>query len=296
MRLAISPYGLALDDYVALAVEAEAAGFESIWVPDHLVVPAEIRSAFPYGRDGDSGLHPGTEIHDAMVLLSFMAAATSALRLGTYVQVLALRHPFVTAKAAASLQILARGRLVLGVGVGWLSEEYDAMGAPFGERGAATEEQIAIMRALWSREVVTGDGAHYPFAAVGMAPRPGPVPIHVGGHSAPAIRRAARLGDGWLGSPWPTAVFAEHLAATVPAVERALERAGRPRDGFEITAAVVGLPAPELFEGAARAGLDRLIVSPWPGRPQHATLADAVRDLAAVADAARAALGSEVVA
>lgn len=245
--------------------DAETAGFESIWVADHLVVPAEIRTPFPYAPDGNSGMSPGTQIFDSWVLLSFIAAATQRLRLATYVYILPLRHPFVTAKAAASLQILSGGRLLLGAGVGWLTEEYTAMDLPFARRGRDTAEGVEIMRRLWTDDLVTGEGPAFAFDAVGIAPRPPSIPIHLGGHSPAAIGRATRIGDGWLGSPRPADVLAEHLAEMRGLVHAGLERAGRDRAGFEITGAVLGLPGRETFARAAEAGLHRLIVSPWAG-------------------------------
>src|SRR3954466_14167595 len=154
MRVGLSPYGLAVGDYPALARAAEERGFESIWLPDHLVIPQRVDSRYPYSADGDAGLTPATEILDPWVILSFIGAPPTRLRLGTYVSLLPLRHPFVTAKAAASVDVLSGGRLLMGVGAGWLAEEFDAAREPFAQRGKRTSEAIELMRALWTQEVV----------------------------------------------------------------------------------------------------------------------------------------------
>jgi probable F420-dependent oxidoreductase len=284
VKLGVSPYGLPLAQYVDLAVSAEQAGFESVWVPDHLIVPAQIGSRFPYSPDGESGMTPSTEIFDAWVLLSFMAAATERINFGPFVYILPLRHPFATAKATGSLQILSGGRLLLGVGVGWLAEEYEAMGGAFRRRGADTSESIAVMRALWSQDVVRGDGPAYRFHEVGMAPRPAQtIPIHLGGHSPAAIRRATELGDGWLASPRPESELRPLVAEMTELIDAGLRRAGRERAGFEITAAVLGMPSRETMSAAAEDGVDRLIISPWAvvqTPPSPSQVAEQVHELA----------------
>jgi probable F420-dependent oxidoreductase len=283
MHVGLSPYGLAVADYPALAQAAEERGFESIWLPDHLVIPQRVDSRYPYSPDGESGLVPDTEILDPWVILSFIGAATTRLRLGTYVYILPLRHPFVTAKAAASVDVLSGGRLLMGIGAGWLSEEFEAAGEPFAERGRRSSEAIEIMRALWTREVVTWDGDHYPFGAAGMSPRPdASIPVLVGGHSGPALRRAAALGDGWIGSPKTAADLPAHLDEMVPRIEAALEGAGRSREGFELTSGVMGPPSDEAW-AAASAALDRVILAPWILEQHPVALDRATADLDALA-------------
>jgi probable F420-dependent oxidoreductase len=286
VKLGISPYGLRLQQYVRMAADAEQTGFESVWVADHVVIPAHIRSRFPYAADGESGLLPSTEILDSWVLLSFIAAATERLRLGTYVYILALRHPFITAKAAASLQILSAGRLLLGAGVGWLAEEYEAMGVDFMSRGRDTSEAIGLLRELWSREAVSSDGPAYRFAEVGASPRPPSIPIHLGGHSAAAVTRATRLGDGWLGSPRPAEQLGPHLAEMRGLIAAGLARAGRPRESLEVTGALVGMPSEESLSTALGAGLDRLIISPWAGVAEPPSPSEVADQLGVIADTA----------
>lgn len=265
MKIGLFPFGLAPTDYAAIAADAERLGFESFWLPDHLVMPVEIASAYPYSGDGDSGLTHRTPFIDPWVALSFVAAATRSIRLGTYVYVLPMRHPFTTARAIGSLDLLAGGRVLFGIGVGWLSEEFEAAGEDFPNRVSRAREIVAILRSLWVDEVTQHHGDHYDFGPVGMAPRPvqRPIPILFGGQSPAALRRAAELGDGWMGSAQAPDRLADHLAQIVPALERELASRGRRRQDFDITSGVAGVPTLDHLAVAVEAGLDRLIVAPW---------------------------------
>jgi probable F420-dependent oxidoreductase len=196
----------------AVARVAEAAddrGFGSVWVSDHVAIPAAA------AKDG-TGLDPRTPFLDALTTLAFLAGRTSRVQLGTGVYVLPLRHPIVVAKEAGGVDILSEGRLVLGVGAGWLKEEFELLGAPFGERGRRTDEAIDALRDCW--------GATSSNGAVQMWPRPArSVPVVVGGHSPAALTRAVRRGDGWYASGLSASAFgalatqlAERLAAERP--------------------------------------------------------------------------------
>jgi probable F420-dependent oxidoreductase len=184
-----------------LAPLAELVGLESIWTVEHVVVPLGYQSAYPYSK---SGRMPGPEnapIPDPVLPLAFAAAVTKRLRLGTGVMILPQRHPTYVAKEIATLDLLSGGRAILGIGSGWLREEFDAVGIPFSERGARTNEAIRAIRSLWAPEARPFEGKYYRWTAVESNPkpvqRPG-VPIVVGGHSDAAARRAARLGDGFF--------------------------------------------------------------------------------------------------
>ena len=278
--LGLSPYGLAVADYAAVARAADQLGLESFWMPDHLVIPREVASAFPYSEDGNAGLRPDTPVFDAWAALAYIAAGTSRLRLGTYVYLLALRHPFVTAKAVATVDILSGGRALLGIGAGWLAEEFAAAAEPFPDRGRRTAEAVALLRRLWTEPLVESTGEHYAFPAVGMSPRPAaPIPILMGGHSGIALRRAAELADGWMASSAPPDALAEQFAALLPRVDAALAAAGRERDSFEVTAGVIGVPDAAARRSAATAGVDRLIVAPWAARGEPVSAAAAVAEL-----------------
>ena len=186
---------------------AEKAGFESLWAIEHVVVPKGFQSPYPYNRTGRLPRAEASPYPDPIVWMSWVAARTNTILIGTCVLILPLRNPVVLAKQCATLDSLANGRLRLGVGVGWLREEFEAVGAEFGVRGRRAEEYIHAMRALWSDdetyhgETVTFDQAHcYP------KPARGRVPIHIGGNSDIAARRAGRMGDGFMPARYDRAV------------------------------------------------------------------------------------------
>ena len=172
------------------ARQAEALGFDDIWVNDHLAVPA----GAPYP--------PSASFYEPVVTLTWAAAATSTTRLGTSVLVLPLRHPVHLAKELATLDLLSGGRLILGAGVGWLREEFEALGVPPAERGARTDESIDLLRRCWSEDSIDHDGGKVAttMRAIRTLPQPGRrIPIWIGGVSEAAVARAIRLGDGWHG-------------------------------------------------------------------------------------------------
>jgi len=198
--LGLQLIGLGLRDLGDVVRAAEEAGFESVWTTDHVVMPSQVASRYPYNATGEF-LPPGTAMLDPWVVLTACATASSTIRLGTDVYLLPLRHPFVTARAAATLDRLSSGRLLLGVGVGWMSEEFDAAQVSFQDRGRRADEIIAVLRRLWTETEIEHHGAFYDFGPVHFAPKPaqdGGVPLIVGGTSDAALRRAARLGDGWI--------------------------------------------------------------------------------------------------
>lgn len=241
----------------------EAAGFDSVWTVEHVLVPADYQSTYPYAR---SGKMPGGEtvaIPDPLIWLAYVAAVTEHLLLGTGILILPQRNPAIVAKEVASLDQLSGGRVRLGIGVGWLEEEFDALGVPFAGRGARTDAYVAAMRALWGGGEVTLDDGFQRWERAVSLPTPvhGSVPIVVGGHSEAAARRAGRLGDGFFpgkGSPADLA----HLIAVMRA---AAEEAGRDPDAIEITAGSAGVMGPDplgAVEEMAALGVSRLIIAP----------------------------------
>jgi probable F420-dependent oxidoreductase len=242
---------------VHLARTAEAVGFESLWTVEHVVVPKGYASRYPYSP---SGRMPGPEeasIPDPFVWLAYAAAVTERIRLATGVLILPQRHPLYVAKEAATLDRLSRGRAILGVGIGWLEEEFRALGVPFAERVERTEEAIAALRGLWSDGPAQHAGRHYRWAALESNPkpvqRPG-VPIHVGGHAPGAARRAARLGDG----------FFPARADALPELLRELrEECGRiGRDPREIEISAGGPPSLDEAKRLRDLGVARFVVAP----------------------------------
>ncbi|HKB25585.1 MAG TPA: LLM class F420-dependent oxidoreductase [Methylomirabilota bacterium] len=258
---------------VELAQAAEAAGFDSIWTVEHVVVPHGYQSRYPYSPTGRMG--SGLEdfpIPDPLIWLAYIASATRTIKLGTAILILPQRNPVVTAKAAATLDHLAGGRRVLlGIGVGWLAEEFASLGVPFEDRGPRTDEYVAAMRVLWSQERASFKGRFVSFSEVFCRPLPADrrIPIIVGGDTRAAARRAGRLGDGYFparGAP------AELLAE----MRRAAVEAGRNPADIEIT--VSAPPEPAEIEGLAKLGVTRVAVpvSSAAGLPAQVTTPDDV--------------------
>ena len=191
-----------IDILAELAREAEARGFQGIFLSDHIALPTELRSAYPYRSDGRFPLTSADLILEPITALSYLAAVTNHVHLGFSVLVLPYRHPVLNAKMLATLDVISVGRLIVGAGVGWMQEEFDALDSDFAARGDLTDEHISVMRSLWSDENPDVSGSHYSVSGVEISPRPAQKPcppIWTGGISAPALRRAANLADGWHG-------------------------------------------------------------------------------------------------
>jgi len=176
---------------LGMADKAEELGFASIWVGDHIALPYTLRQPYPYSRGAPSRAWIAeSPIYDPVVLMSVIAGRTQRLKVAVGVLVLPYRHGVLTAKMAATLDVLSGGRLLLGVGIGWMSEEFDVMGMRFSERGAVTDEQIRLFRELWYKEKPEFHGKYYNMAGMTFLPRPrGKIPILVGGNTLPALRR-----------------------------------------------------------------------------------------------------------
>jgi probable F420-dependent oxidoreductase len=180
--------------------KAEEVGMESAWIGEHLILPVDYTSKYPYSPDGRFPAPPDIPFHDPMLALAFAAAVTSRIRLATGVFVVPLRKPIETAKAVASLDVLSNGRVIFGVGVGWFAEEFAAAGASFKDRALRTREYIELMKALWTEEEPIYEGKTFSVKGVRFNPKPMQKPhppIVVGGTSELAIKRAVRYGDGW---------------------------------------------------------------------------------------------------
>ena len=180
---------------------AEEAGFESAWTVEHTVIPDGYESAYPYSADGKiAGGVNDFPIPDPIVWMTYVAARTEQIKLGTGILILPQHNPVVVAKQLATFDVVAPGRFLLGIGVGWLAEEFAALNVPFDDRGRRTDEYVAVLRALWTEERPSFAGECFSFDGVFCRPLPpsGPIPIHVGGHSKAAARRAGRLGDGFF--------------------------------------------------------------------------------------------------
>jgi len=187
---------------VHYAQAADRVGFESIFVPEHVAIPHDYQSRYPYRQEGKlPGDDEDMNWPEPLLCLSYVAAVTKRIRLGTIVIILPLRHPLYIAKEMATLDVLSKGRAILGIGSGWLKEEFEALGLDFHVRGKRTDESIQAIRALWRDNPVSFSGQHFNFAPLKSFPKPlqpNGVPIFVGGNSRPALRRTARYGNGYI--------------------------------------------------------------------------------------------------
>lgn len=241
-----------------LAQTAEQCGFESLWTVEHVVIPKDYRSPYPYSK---SGKIPGGEdvpIPDPLLPLSFAAALTKRIRLATGVIILPQRHPLYLAKEIATLDLLSGGRVILGVGSGWLKEEFDALGLDFHTRGTRTDEAIAAMRACWREDPSKFHGEHFNFGPLRSFPKPprGHVPIHIGGHSVAAARRAGRLGDGFF----PAIGEVQKLQDLFETMRTVAQQAGRKPDQIELSC--MARAAIDTVKPLADIGISRVVVAP----------------------------------
>jgi probable F420-dependent oxidoreductase len=248
------------DQLIDLAPLVEQAGFEGALVSDHLFFPGRLESKYPYSEDGKPGFDGRTPFPECWSTIAAMAAVTRTLRFSTMVHILPLRNPIEVARATGTVAVLSRGRLVLGAGAGWIREEFDVLGVDFGRRGRRFDESIEVLRKLWTGDLVEHHGEQFDFPPIQMTPAPPePVPIWVGGVSGPALRRAARLGDGWLGSgqtPEEVLAIAGRLAAL-------REEAGRQSEPFEIVAPLVVPPDPDTMKRLEDAGVSGTVSYPF---------------------------------
>ena len=243
------------------AAAAEEAGFESLWTVEHVVVPSGYQSTYPYDPSGKMPGPEESDIPDPLIWLSYIAAVTSSIKLATGILIVPQRNPVVLAKELATLDALSAGRLLLGIGVGWLEEEFDAIGVPFGDRGRRTDDYVAVMRALWTQEKASHHSEFIDFTDCISRPRPaqGSVPIHVGGHSAAAARRAGRLGDGFF----PGKGSHEELAELFDVVRATATEHGRDPDAIELTTGgngAIGGRALDEVKALADLGVHRVIL------------------------------------
>lgn len=196
---------------VTVARWAEELGYHSLWVTDHVALPIACESHYPYRAHGRWDYPPDTYWLDPLLALGWAGAVAPSLQLGTSVLVAPLRHPVLLAKQLATLDFLSGGRVILGIGAGWMAEEFATMGVSYADRGRRVDEMVAVLRAAWSGTTVDFQGEFYQLGGFQMHPRPAQatIPIIWGGHSNATLRRVARLGDGWH----PTQITLEQLAA-----------------------------------------------------------------------------------
>lgn len=247
------------DQLLGIARAAEEAGFEGVLLSDHLFFPGELRTRYPYSEDGKPMFDGTTPFPDVFVTIAAMAAVTTRLRFGTMVYILPLRHPLEVAKSVGTAALLSQGRVMLGTGAGWIREEYDALGVDFATRGRRYDEMIEVLRKAWTGRMTEHRGAIFDLGSFQMSPAPAePVPICVGGITELALRRAARLGDGWIGTG-QTPDQAIALLGRLRALRGAAGRAAAP---FEAIVPLVTPPDAGDYARLEEAGMTA--TTAWP--------------------------------
>jgi probable F420-dependent oxidoreductase len=267
MNVGLSTYDIAASELVRLAVAADHAGFESLWLGEHVVLPLDYASGHPT-TGGDDHHHitgpivdPSTTLVDPLVALSACASMTTRIRLATGVFILPLRHPLLTARMTLTIQDVAGGRFMLGVGSGWLREEFDALDVPFGDRASRMDETIDVLRRAWNAETFAHRGPSFSFTTVLATPSPVRVPLILGGNTERALRRAAAHGDGWFSSGTPTLEEAVRLRDRVLGL-----RAGSGEPPFPVYVRVGGAD-PEVLARYESEGFDHVVIwadQLWP--------------------------------
>lgn len=244
----------------ALGREAEARGFESIWVAEHVVMFDDYASPYPYAADGKFPGGGDTGLLEPLTALTYLAAVTDRIRLGTGICLVPQRNPVYTAKQVVDLDVLSGGRVDFGVGVGWLREEFDVLAAPFDDRGKRTNEYLQVMKSLWGDHVSEFHGDCYELPPCSMYPKPVQTPhppIHVGGESNAALRRVATHGQGWYSFNRTP----EDLDEPLHRLDAVLADHGRSRGDIELTVCpYFNEVTPERIEAYAARGVDRLVL------------------------------------
>ena len=258
MKIGITLGTVRPDRWTAVSCEADRLGYESVWMPEHLVLPVASDGS-PFAGQDHPPIPSDVPVFDAFAYLSYLAGRTEQIHLGTHVYNIGLRHPFVAARGVATLDIVSGGRTEFGIGASWLQAEWDAAGLDFANRGRRVDEAISVCQRLWSDPVIEHHGENFDFGPVMFEPKPFQTPwppIHVGGDGAAALRRAALVGDGWI--PMNHAV--EQIPAAAVRIAQLREQAGRP-GRVEVT---MGVHADiEALRQAADSGVGRALVRPW---------------------------------
>jgi probable F420-dependent oxidoreductase len=262
MKVGLIPVNIGVpnaDAMVQMAQTAEAAGFESVWTFEHVIVPVDYKSKYPYSPTGKMGAAPETNFVDPLIALTAGAAQTKKVRLGTGVNILSQTNPLLLAKQAASLDFVSNGRFMLGVGIGWLQEEFVAMGTPFERRGARFDDYVVAMKKVWSGNVVEHDSAFLNWHGFKSYPVPiqkPHVPIIIGGDKGKIYERIAKVGDGWYVPGGDPAVIAKQLAE----LKSVCQSVGRNAREIEITTMWQPQSGIDVIKKLAEIGVARVTV------------------------------------
>jgi probable F420-dependent oxidoreductase len=244
--------------WVEATREADRLGYESVWMPEHLVIPVAMAGS-PHAGDEHPPIPANVPVFDVFTYLGFLAGQTEQIHFGTQVYNIGLRHPFVVARAVTTLDVISGGRVEFGIGASWLQAEWDALGLDFSSRGRRVDEAIEICQRLWSEEVVEHHGEFFDFGPVMFEPKPIHAPwpsLHIGGDGPAALRRAGTVGDGWI----PMNHTLEAVAADATRIAQIRHDAGR-LDAVEIT--LGGGDDLDDLRRRADSGIGRALVRPW---------------------------------
>jgi len=255
---------------------AESAGLDSIWMGEHVVLFDRTEFPYPGSRDGKLPVPEGAGMLDSVATFGFLASVTKTIRFGTGIALISQRNPLYTAKEFTTLDWLSGGRIDFGIGVGWCKEEVLASGYSWEDRGARSDEFLEMVTRLWTHPVASYQGKHFQLAD--CRPNPKPVqkphpPILVGGHSAAALRRAARYGSGWYGF----AIGPEQTAPVLQLLDKALAAEGRSRDGFEVVITPPYRVSDDMLRSFADLGVDRVV--PQLGSQKPEAVSDKLKEL-----------------
>jgi probable F420-dependent oxidoreductase len=259
---AIGIGNLARPDLItATAINAERLGFSTVWAPEHIVLLERFSSRYPYSRGQDLPIRLDTALLNPFIALTYAAAQTKRVRLATGICIAPEYHPLLLGKLAASLDYLSGGRFALGIGVGWLEEEFKALGIPWERRSKRTREYVEAMRSLWGDELSKYQGEFVQFDGARSYPKPiggARLPVLVGGQTEAALKRAAQYGDGWCGFN----LTAEETAENIKRLRQLLKENNRTEDGFEFSMSPLASSTPSDLKSYRDAGVDELYLTP----------------------------------
>ena len=261
MKVGIIPINIGVqsaDQIVQTAQLVESLGYESVWTFEHVIVPVNYESKYPYNKSGNMGAAPETNFVDPLIALSAVAAATKTLRLATGVNILSQVNPIYMAKQAASLDFMSNGRFMLGVGIGWLREEFDALGVPFERRGARFDDYVTGMRKIWSGEVVEHESDFISWQGFKSYPLPiqNPFPVVMGGVKGKIFQRTAQLGNGWFAPTGDPAELREHMSS----LKKECDAIGRDLSEIEITCMWPGIGGRDFLAELEAVGVTRVVM------------------------------------
>lgn len=261
MKVGIIPVNIgveSVDQIVGLAKLAESLKYESVWTFEHVIVPIDYESKYPYNSSGKMGMPPETNFVDPLIALTAVAAVTEEIRLGTGVNILSQVNPLYMAKQAASLDFVSNGRFMLGVGIGWLKEEFEALGVPYEKRGARFDDYVAGMRKIWSEEVVEHESEFISWHGFKSYPLPiqNPFPVVMGGVKGKIFERTAQLGNGWFAPTGDPSELKEHLES----LKIECDKVGRDVGEIEITCMWPGQGGRDFLEELSSVGVGRVVV------------------------------------